>query len=300
MTIELLPLTADDLDRRMPAMTALFADALAEHHGFTREEAARESERQTRSLLPDGVDTADQLLCKGVVNGEEVGFLWLSLPGTTFETMAWISEIEVAEEHRSHGYGSAMLRAAETELAARGVGRVGLHVFGRNTGARRLYRRLGYRMLTQIRARAAAETASSVTLAPMTPGEQERRLDELVAADPMVLVRERPERARRRAAELGPDGLHTAIADGRPVGWIWITKPSPARPGSGTVLYLSVDEPYRRKGLGREMVAAAEATVARHGVPQIGLLVSASSHGAEEFADRLALPVVSEQLIKDL
>ncbi|SNY50225.1 GNAT family N-acetyltransferase [Paractinoplanes atraurantiacus] len=300
MTIELVPFTRDDLDRRLPAMTAQFAAALAENHGFSAEEAARESERQTRAMLPDGVATEGQLLCKGMAGGTEVGFLWISLPGTTFATMAWISEIEVAEEHRSHGYGGAMLRAAEADLAARGVGRVGLHVFGDNTGARRLYRRLGYRLLTQIRARPATDAAGSVTLTPMTPEEYARRLDELIATDPMVLVRERPERARERAAELGPDGLHTAVAGGRPVGWIWITKPSPARPGIGTVLYVWVDEPYRRKGLGRELMAAAEATVARHGVPQIGLFVSASSHGAQEFADRLGFPVVSEQLVKDL
>ncbi|XVU23788.1 GNAT family N-acetyltransferase [Actinoplanes sp. CA-054009] len=300
MTIELVPFTPDDLDRRLPAMTAQFAAALAEHHGFTLDEATRESERQTRTLLPDGVATDGQLLCKGLAGGEEVGFLWISLPGTTFQTMAWISEIEVAEEHRSHGHGSAMLRAAEAALTARGVGRVGLHVFGHNTGARRLYRRLGYRVLTQIRARAAGTTAGAVTLAPMTPEEYARRLDELIATDPMVLVRERPERARRRAAELDSDGLYTAIAGGRPVGWTWITKPSPARPGIGTILYLSVDEPYRRQGLGRDLVAAAEATVARHGVPQIGLFVSASSHGAQEFADHLGFPVVSEQLVKDL
>ncbi|MEU8813626.1 GNAT family N-acetyltransferase [Actinoplanes sp. NPDC048796] len=300
MTIELVPLTPADLDRRMPAMTAQFANALAEHHGFAAEEARRESERQTRSMLPDGVATEGQLLCKGVAGGEEVGFLWISLPGTTFTTMAWISEIEVAEQHRSKGYGSAMIRAGEAALAARGVGRVGLHVFGHNTGARRLYRRLGYRLLTQVRARPAGNPPSSVTLAPMTPDEYRRRLDELIATDPMVLVRECPERARERAAELGPDGLHTAIADGRPVGWVWITKPSPARPSAGTILYVSVDEPYRRQGLGRQLVAAAEATVASHRVPQIGLFVSASSHGAQEFADRLAFPVVSEQLVKDL
>ncbi|MEV4344652.1 GNAT family N-acetyltransferase [Actinoplanes sp. NPDC049596] len=300
MTIELSPLTSADLERRMPAMIALFADALVGDHGFTPEEAARESERQTRDLLPDGVATAGQLLRKGVVDGAEVGFLWISLPGTTFETMAWISEIEVAGEHRSRGYGSAMLRAGEAELAARGIGRVGLHVFGHNTGARRLYRRLGYRVLTQIRARSASPTGSPVTLVPMTPGEYARRLDELVTADPMVLVRERPERARTRAAAIGPDELHTAVADGRPVGWVWLAKPTAGRPGAGIIRYLAVDEPYRHQGLARGIVAAAEATVAHHRVPQVGLFVSASTPGAEAFADRLAFPVVSEQLVKDL
>ncbi|GAA0454532.1 hypothetical protein Ade02nite_02990 [Paractinoplanes deccanensis] len=300
MTLHLEPLTPDDLDRRLPSMIRAFAEALAGNHGFTPDEAVRESERQTRELLPGGVATDGQLLCKGVVDGAEVGFIWISLPGTTFRTMAWISEIEVAEEHRSRGYGTAMLRAGEATLTARGVRRVGLHVFGHNTGARRLYRRLGYRMLTQVRARAAAPGTGPVTLVPMTPEEHGRRLGELLATDPMVLVREQPERARSRAEEIGADGLRTAIAEGRPVGWCWITKPSLARPGVGTLLYLAVDEPYRRRGLGRAILAAAEDEVARHGVPQIGLLVSASSHGAERFADRLGLPVISEQLVKDL
>jgi mycothiol synthase len=307
VTISLLPLSAGDLDRRRPAMVAMFAGALADNHGFAPADAVRESERQTRALLPDGVATEGQLLLKGVAGGEEVGFLWISLPGTTFRTMAWISEIEVAEQHRSKGYGSAMLRAAEPALVARGVRRCGLHVFGDNIGARRLYRRLGYRLLTQLRARPVAPVTSAVTLVPMTPEEAERRVAELVAADPGVLVRELPETAADRAAQLLPDGVHsegvllrTAVADGRPVGWAWITLPSSTRPGVGTLLYLAVGEPYRRQGLGRAIVAAAEAELARQGVPKIGLVVSASSHGAETFADRLPMPVLSEQLVKDL
>jgi ribosomal protein S18 acetylase RimI-like enzyme len=47
-------------------------------------------------------------------------------------------------EQRGRGYGTAALAALEETLRPRGVTRIGLNVFGKNTGAQRLYARVGY------------------------------------------------------------------------------------------------------------------------------------------------------------
>jgi RimJ/RimL family protein N-acetyltransferase len=45
---------------------------------------------------------------------------------------------------RGQGLGTAALAALEEWARARGITTIGLHVFGDNEGAWRLYRRLGY------------------------------------------------------------------------------------------------------------------------------------------------------------
>ncbi|MBM2621925.1 GNAT family N-acetyltransferase [Actinoplanes sp. LDG1-06] len=310
MALDLVDLTPSELVQRRPSMIALFADAMVENYGIPAGEAYAEAARQTDQLLPDGVDTAGQLLRKGMAGDDEVGFLWITMPGAAYPTMAWISEISVREEHRNHGYGSAMLRAGEADLLRRGVTRVGLHVFGVNTGARRLYRRLGYRVLAQLRTRPVTAGATGLDLRPMTATEYAHRLTDLIATNPMALTRDAAApaaRARDVAAVLAPQGVDTpdvffrhAVADGRPVGWIWFAPPNPLRPGTGMVHYLTIDEPYRRRGLGRALMAAAEAEFARLRVPRMGLWAAAASPGAVAFTDHLGLEVASEQMVKDL
>ena len=52
---------------------------------------------------------------------------------------AYIFDIVVEESQRRHGYGRAIVRAAEDLCRARGVTSIGLNVFAQNSGARFLY-----------------------------------------------------------------------------------------------------------------------------------------------------------------
>jgi mycothiol synthase len=194
------------------------------------------------------------------------------------------------------------------------VRRIGLHVFGHNVGARRLYLRLGYRIFAQVRTRPIKpeplpDATGDLTLAPMTPQRYAERLADLTENDPFAVVRH-PDAtaagARRTVARLLPDGpgtagtlLRTAHAAGREIGWLWLSLPTDERPTIGLVAYLGVDPAERRKGHGRRMFAAAEAELSRFGVPRIGLNVPGRTE-ALAFADTLDLAVASEQLVKDL
>lgn len=111
---------------------------------WTEQEAQARSAEQTAELLPQGVETPGMLLLMAETpGGEPVGHVWLGLerrhgPG------AWIYSIEIAQDQRGKGYGRALLRLAEQETARRGVGAIGLNVFGPNTVARNLYESAGY------------------------------------------------------------------------------------------------------------------------------------------------------------
>jgi ribosomal protein S18 acetylase RimI-like enzyme len=58
--------------------------------------------------------------------------------------MAEVDELFVLPEERAHGIGTALLAAAEADLAQRGCQRLQLQLAAGNTRARGFYERLGY------------------------------------------------------------------------------------------------------------------------------------------------------------
>lgn len=111
--------------------------------GWTAEVALAKGEAQFQQILPDGAATAGQFLWAiRDAAGDDVGILWVGTeqrPGHAF-----IYDIEIADERRGQGLGTAAMVALEEWARASGIATIGLHVFGHNTGAWQLYKRLGY------------------------------------------------------------------------------------------------------------------------------------------------------------
>ncbi|MFI7488496.1 GNAT family N-acetyltransferase [Micromonospora echinaurantiaca] len=149
MSLSLEPMSAAQLARLRVPLERSYAEALAGTGDLTPEAARAQVALQVGRLLPDGAATADVLLRVAVVNGVEVGWIWVTLPGGDHPNTAWIHNIEVHPGHRGQGYARRMIQLVEAELARLGVGRLGLNVFGDNTGAIRLYESLGFQVITQ-------------------------------------------------------------------------------------------------------------------------------------------------------
>jgi ribosomal protein S18 acetylase RimI-like enzyme len=147
-------MTPDEFRRRSAKLRGEYADDLRTARSLTAADALAEAARQMTELLPHGVDTPRALIWTVQVDPDAtaVGWLWVTLPdggGGARAGMAWIHNIEVDADQRSRGYGAAILDAMEAELAARGVYRVGLNVFGHNPQAIRLYERHGFQVTAQ-------------------------------------------------------------------------------------------------------------------------------------------------------
>ena len=56
----------------------------------------------------------------------------------------WINHLAVAQDRRSKGLGTRLVREVEDRLRARGYEKVNLHVVPENVGAVRFYEGLGY------------------------------------------------------------------------------------------------------------------------------------------------------------
>jgi ribosomal protein S18 acetylase RimI-like enzyme len=150
MTLELVPMTPEEFDRRSADLQARYAEDLRDARGMTADAAAAEAAEATRAILPDGVRTDRALVRAARVDGRTVGWVWVMLPGVGGRPeMAWLYNIDIDPDHQGKGYGRALMLAVEAELRRLGVATWGLNVFGGNTRAVGLYESLGFRVTSQ-------------------------------------------------------------------------------------------------------------------------------------------------------
>jgi ribosomal protein S18 acetylase RimI-like enzyme len=83
--------------------------------------------------------------------------VWFAERGVPEPPHAFIYNIEIDETQRGKGYGKATMLALESEVRALGLHRIGLHVFGHNETAIRLYERSGYHTTNILMAKDLAE-----------------------------------------------------------------------------------------------------------------------------------------------
>jgi GNAT superfamily N-acetyltransferase len=107
---------------------------------IAREEILKKARRHVEELR----QTAGQHFHSIVVDGEPVGTLWYAEQLEETPPRVYIYDIEVEEEHRGKGVGTAAIHALEEEGRRLGAKQVMLSVFFQNAGAIRLYERLRF------------------------------------------------------------------------------------------------------------------------------------------------------------
>jgi ribosomal protein S18 acetylase RimI-like enzyme len=88
-----------------------------------------------------------------------------------------------------------------------------------------------------------------------------------------------PRKDIRRKLTVRPDLFLVGALDGQVVGTVMAGFDG----HRGWLNYLAVDPPQQRKGLGRALVAAAEALLRESGCPKINLQIRTSNQGVIEF-----------------
>jgi len=119
------------------------ADKVKAGHWPQAESLAR-AEAETAALLPTGLETPETWLwtIRDAADAD-LGVLWVARYAEGGPRL-WIYDIEVRPEARGRGVGRAALEALEDWARSEGFEQIGLHVFGANATARRLYARMGY------------------------------------------------------------------------------------------------------------------------------------------------------------
>ncbi|HEY6057247.1 MAG TPA: GNAT family N-acetyltransferase [Candidatus Limnocylindrales bacterium] len=106
-------------------------------------EALEMARGQFAALLPHGRDTPGHDFWTIVEGDEDVGILWTG-PERGRPECWLVYDLWVAPDCRERGVGRAALDALDEEARRRGKRKLGLHVFGWNRVARRLYARAGF------------------------------------------------------------------------------------------------------------------------------------------------------------
>lgn len=109
--------------------------------GTWKESGAEDkAESMLKQLLPDGTVTAGHRFYTITCEQEDLGTLWVFVQDRT----AFLFDIMLEEKFRGMGHGRQTMSVMEKMLAHEGIGEIELHVFGHNTPARALYRKIGY------------------------------------------------------------------------------------------------------------------------------------------------------------
>jgi ribosomal protein S18 acetylase RimI-like enzyme len=145
LMIQLIPFDQNDYHTwREQAEKEYAADIiLAGNHNAS--EAAEKSRNDFETALPDGLASPNQWIYS-IANeaGEKVGMIWFQCIERSMHKEAFILDLVVFEPYRRKGYAHQAMQAIEEVARQHGMDRIALHVFGHNSGAIRLYEKLGY------------------------------------------------------------------------------------------------------------------------------------------------------------
>ncbi|MCI4372950.1 MAG: GNAT family N-acetyltransferase [Thermoplasmata archaeon] len=148
-TLRFVPLAQPEYDRWWASSIREYAEEHVKSGNWTAEEAAAKSEGEFRKLLPQGTATPGHYLF-GVEDPAEhnlVGVVWFRAdrgPEAPLPPVLFIYDLIVFEAHRGKGYGTQAMGLIEDQARLLGFDTISLHVFGHNTVALSLYRKLGY------------------------------------------------------------------------------------------------------------------------------------------------------------
>nr|AYM52291.1 GCN5-related N-acetyltransferase [Sorangium cellulosum] len=144
LPITLRPMEASELEAFILHTIEGYADDRAVAVSARAEDARRNARAQVEALLPRGLATPDHHIYTVVEGDAAVGHLWLAVTDVDGFRSVVVYDIQLREEARGRGVGRRVMELAEEAASGLGARDLELHVFARNTRARRLYEALGY------------------------------------------------------------------------------------------------------------------------------------------------------------
>ena len=151
MTV-LTPMTATGFAAYLQSSITGYAEENVAAGRWPAEGAQERSRQEFETLLPNGLATPDHHLFEiregPADDSAVVGFLWFAIEATrglrSAAGSAFVYDVGIAPAWQRRGHATRAFVALEGLVQSLGVHRIGLHVFGHNSGAQALYARLGY------------------------------------------------------------------------------------------------------------------------------------------------------------
>ncbi len=144
--IQLLPIEQADFEVFLEQEIIGYAEDKVKSGNWQAEDALEKSRKEFERYLPDGRHSKDQFVFT-IFDDEaqrKLGVLWVQVKMDEPRREAFILDFVIDEQFRGKGYGKQALAALDEKLMEMGSESVGLHVFGHNTNAFELYKKMGY------------------------------------------------------------------------------------------------------------------------------------------------------------
>jgi ribosomal protein S18 acetylase RimI-like enzyme len=112
--------------------------------GLSENDARAEAEASFQRHLGKGKDSPNHHVYAITREGSTIGTLWWGVQKHGTQEVAWIYDIVLDPAYRGKGLGRRTMEWAMRDAKAKGFAKLGLHVFGHNQTARKLYESLGF------------------------------------------------------------------------------------------------------------------------------------------------------------
>lgn len=145
--IALRPMRKDEYSGYLSYFIPDYAAEISRNFGFSQAEALAQAKREIADDLPDGPDTAGEVLLaiteSALGSDAVVGYFWYR-PNETSRSV-FISDFHILPAYQGNGYGKSALAALEAALCEAGFEHVRLRVAADNGRAHHLYESGGFR-----------------------------------------------------------------------------------------------------------------------------------------------------------
>lgn len=144
--IKLIPIEQADYDVFLEHEIVEYANDHVRNGNWLADEALEKSRAEFQHYLPDGPKSKDQFVLTIFEDEtkQKLGVLWVQVKMDDPHREAFIFDFIIDEPFRGKGFGKQALLALDEKLIELGAESVGLHVFGHNTNAFELYKKMGY------------------------------------------------------------------------------------------------------------------------------------------------------------
>lgn len=144
--VTLIPMEQSEFEVFFEDNIVRYADENVNNGNWQAENALERSRAAFERFLPDGLQSKDQYIFNifDDVQDLKLGILWVDVKMDEPHRPAFIFDFVIDEPYRGKGFGKKSLTALEEKLKQMGAESVALHVFGHNTTAFELYKKMGY------------------------------------------------------------------------------------------------------------------------------------------------------------
>ena len=144
--ITLIPMEEIEFDTFFEDNIVRYAEENVRSGRWQQHEALEKSRASFEGFLPNGLQSKDQHIFN-IFDDEQdlkLGILWVEVKMDEPHRPAFIFDFVIDEPYRGKGFGKKSLTVLDEKLKQIGAESVALHVFGYNTTAFELYKKMGY------------------------------------------------------------------------------------------------------------------------------------------------------------